>query len=98
MPPPLPLPRLRICPHAVKMCLPSIGSVAAIPMTPHPPSASRLSVSGRTGSDARDLRRSSALASIGRERLVEVHQQVVAAAELLDGLEVQAPEDLRDLV
>src|SRR5437868_14590785 len=40
MPPPLPLPRLRICCSAESRCRPGSCTLEASPMTPQPPSAS----------------------------------------------------------
>src|SRR5437762_2627366 len=89
MPPPLPLPRLRIWPQAVKMCLPSMGTVEAIPMTPHPPSSASLR---RGFSDAGRSRRED---RIGRAvaMLAAAPRLAVAAARAVDGDEVGGAQD-----
>src|SRR5713226_2541880 len=98
-PPPLPLPRLRICCSACSRCRPEIGTLAAMPMTPQPPSASAWPVRSATV-PFRGLREAIKLSMSCCRFMMSffsINQQIPAASQLLHASQSQTAQDSTQL-
>src|SRR4029077_2098873 len=98
MPPPLPFPRFRIWRSARRRWRPATGSLAAMPITPQPPSPSRVRVgdTGGRGSARREARIASARAIVTGSSLAAVDEDVGPPAQLPHASHAERAENILD--